>query len=139
VFGVADELIAAVDLHFDESGRYLGYDAGSPLAYSGGKRVVIEGWRPELRRPVLMVGDGMTDLEARSVVDAFVAFAGVVERAPVVEMADLVVRSYSLAPILAIALAGEPPRSPVAQEVYLRGIELLAQDATRPLTENDDD
>jgi phosphoserine phosphatase len=124
--GVDAEAVAAVDVHFDDEGEYAGFDAGSPLAYSGGKRVVIERWGAELRRPVLLVGDGVTDLEARDVVDAFVGFAGVVERAPVVEMADLVVRAPSLAPVLAIALDGEPPRNAGAQEVYSRGIELLA-------------
>jgi phosphoserine phosphatase len=123
--GIGADAIAAVDLEFDEAGRYLGYDAGSPLAYSGGKKIVIERWLPALRRPILLVGDGVTDLEARPVVDAFVAFAGVAERAPVVEMADLVVRTRSLAPVLAIALDGEPPRNPVAQELYSRGIEML--------------
>lgn len=123
---ISAEAVAAVDLYFDDAGEYTGYDAGSPLAYSGGKRVIIERWGAELRRPVLLVGDGVTDLEARDVVDAFVAFAGVVERAPVVAMADVVVRATSLAPILAVALDGEPPRAPGAQEVYSRGIELLA-------------
>jgi phosphoserine phosphatase len=123
--GIDEDAVAAVDLEFDGSGEYTGYDAGSPLAYSGGKRTIIERWGPELPRPVLMVGDGVTDLEASSVVDAFVAFAGVVERAPVVEMADMVVRAPSLAPVLAIALDGEPPRGPTAQELYSRGIELL--------------
>lgn len=124
--GVGAEAVAAVDVYFDAEGEYAGYDAGSPLAYSGGKRIVIERWGTKLRRPALLVGDGVTDLEARDVVDAFVAFAGVVERAPVVQMADIVVRANSLAPILAIALDAEPPRDPGAQEVYLRGIELLA-------------
>lgn len=126
--GIDAETVAAVDIYFDGDGAYAGFDAGSPLAYSGGKQVVIERWRPELRRPVLLVGDGVTDLEARDVVDAFAAFAGVVERAPVVEMADVVVRSPSLAPVLAIALDGEPPRGAGAQEVYSRGIELLANE-----------
>lgn len=143
--GVPEEHIAAVDVEFGEDGGYLGFDRGSPLAYSGGKRVIIERWGPALRRPVMLVGDGVTDLEAKPVVDAFVAFAGVVERAPVVEMADLVVRTQSLAPILAIALDGEPPAGGVAQEVYERGIEMLVQEEARagvrpvdPQSESDD-
>jgi phosphoserine phosphatase len=123
--GVADDAVAAVDIDFDEKGDYLGYDAGSPLAYSGGKRQVIERWRPDLPGPILMVGDGVTDLEARPVVDAFVAFAGIVEREPVVAMADQVVRANSLAPIFAIALGKEPPRSATAHQLFLRGMEMI--------------
>ncbi len=121
--GLPDEAVAAVDLHFDENGSYAGFDAGSPLAYAGGKRVILERW--ELERPALMVGDGATDLEARPVVDAFVAFAGVVERPPVIQAADIVIRENTLAPVLAIALDGEPPRSETARAVFEKGAALL--------------
>lgn len=123
--GVPESDIAAVDIHFDDSGAYLGYDTESPLAYSGGKEVVIERWESALPRPIMMVGDGVTDLEARSVVDEFIAFAGVAERAPVVEKADRVIRAFSLAPVLALALGGEAPQSPEGAELLERGLELL--------------
>jgi len=129
--GVAEPGIAAVDIYFDESGAYRGYDTDSPLAYSGGKRVVIERWQAALPRPIMMVGDGVTDLEARSVVDTFVAFAGVAERAPVVEQADRVIRAFSLAPVLALALGGEAPRSPGSAQLLARGMELLESSERR--------
>lgn len=88
--GVARDDVAAVDVHFDAAGKYAGYDAASPLARSGGKRAVLQAWLPELIGPVLMIGDGVTDLEARPPADAFGAFTGVVERAAVVEAADFV-------------------------------------------------
>ncbi len=123
--GLPDEAVAAVDIHFDDDGAYAGWDAGSPLAYSGGKRVLLERWAPSMPRPVLMVGDGATDLEARPVVDAFVAYAGVIERAPVVQAADIVIRSPSLAPVVAIAFDGEPPESERGRELFERGAQIL--------------
>lgn len=123
--GIEDEAVAAVDVRFDRHGHYAGFDAGSPLAYSGGKRVILERWAEELARPVLMVGDGATDLDARPVVDAFVAFAGVIERPLVVAAADVVVRAPSLAPILPIALGGAAPADPAAREAFERGIAWL--------------
>ncbi len=123
--GLPDAAVAAVGVHFGPDGGYAGWDAGSPLAYAGGKRVVLERWAPGLPRPILMVGDGATDLEARPVVDAFVAFAGVVERPPVVQAADVVVRANTLAPILALALDGMPPRAAKARAVFDRGARLL--------------
>ncbi|HEX7118390.1 MAG TPA: HAD-IB family phosphatase [Longimicrobiales bacterium] len=123
--GLPDDHVAAVDVHFDASGAYAGWDAGSPLAYAGGKRVVLERWAPSLPRPILMVGDGATDLEARPVVDAFVAFAGIVERAPVVQAADIVLRDRSLAPVVPLALDGEPPKSGAARAVFDRGARIL--------------
>jgi len=102
--GLDDDDVAAVDVYFSADGAYAGYDAASPLARSGGKRVVVEQWLPELPRPVLMVGDGATDLEVKDVVDRFVAFAGVVARPAVIEAADEVIREFSLLPVVKMAL-----------------------------------
>lgn len=127
--GVEDSAVAAVDLFFDDAGRYAGYDQAAPLAASGGKRRVIEDW--QVPRPSLMVGDGATDQEAALAVDAFVAFAGVVHRAPVVAAADYVIRERSLAPVLPIALGGRRPAGAAAQAVFDRGIRLLGPNYSR--------
>jgi phosphoserine phosphatase len=120
-----ERAVAAVELHFDENGHYAGFDTTSPLARSGGKRTVLERWLPELPRPIMLVGDGATDLEARPPADRFVAFAGVIERPLVVDAADDVVRVPSLAPIVVLALGGVAPRDPRAREVYLLGKSLM--------------
>lgn len=124
--GVCDERVRAVDVRFDGHGAYAGFDEGSPLARSGGKRDVIAAWAPAIPRPAMLVGDGHTDLEARPAVDAFVAFAGVVRREDVVARADLVIDGPSLAPVLPLALGGVPPRSTLARAVFDRGVALLA-------------
>jgi phosphoserine phosphatase len=121
--GVDDQAVAAVDIYFDDSGAYAGFDTSSPLATSGGKRHVIESW--DVSRPVLMVGDGATDQETHPVVDAFAAFTGVVFRAPVAAAADYVIREPSLAPVLPLALGGRRPAAATAQAVFDRGVELL--------------
>jgi hypothetical protein len=79
----------------------------------------------EVGGPVMMVGDGVTDLETRGVADVFVAYAGVVHRPAVVVEADVVIRSPSLAPVLPLALGGDPPRSEPARRLWARGLELL--------------
>jgi len=123
--GLTERAVAAVDVHFDEHGEYAGFDESSPLARSGGKRTVLERWLPELPRPIMLVGDGATDLEARPPADTFVAFAGVVERPVVMEAADEVVRTPSLAPIVVLALGGVAPRDPAAREVFDIGKSLM--------------
>ena len=112
--GLTERAVAAVDVHFDANGEYAGFDESSPLTRSGGKRTVLEQWLPELPRPIMLVGDGATDLEARPPADVFVAFAGVVERLVVVEAADEVVRTPSLAPVVVLALGGVAPRDAAA-------------------------
>jgi len=98
--GVPDSRAAAVDITFDERGDYLGFDSGSPLARSGGKRRWLETVGKELPAPRLMVGDGITDLEVRPAVDAFAAFTGVVTRPEVVKHADVVIAGPSLLDLL---------------------------------------
>jgi phosphoserine phosphatase len=123
--GLEPQDVAAVDLSFDAQGRYIGYDEASPLTRTGGKRELLSIWRRELRGPLMMVGDGATDLEARDVADVFVAYAGVVARSAVVTAADVVVRSQSLAPVFTLALAGSAPRLPEHQSLVARGLALL--------------
>jgi phosphoserine phosphatase len=133
--GVADRAIAAVDVYFDDAGEYAGFDRRSVLARSGGKREQIELWGPTLPRPVMLVGDGATDLEARPAVDCFVAFAGVVERPAIVAQADVALRGPSLAPVLPLVFDAVAPRSAAARATYEAGIaQLAAHDPRRSPT-----
>ena len=118
--------IGAVRLKFTSAGAYAGFDEASPLTRSAGKLACVERWRAELPGPIMFVGDGMTDLEARPAVDLFVAFAGVVDRPSVTSQADVVVRARSLSPILPIALANHRPASDPARATFDRGLELLS-------------
>jgi phosphoserine phosphatase len=102
--GIPEQRVVAVEVHFTAEGRYAGFDDSSPLARSGGKRLWVEAQGARLPRPLMFVGDGATDLEARPVVDRFVAFTGVVRRELVVAAADAVVEGPSLEPVLALAL-----------------------------------
>lgn len=126
--GIAAGNVAAVDIQFNSAGEYDRFDDRSPLARSGGKATVVRQWLPRLPRPIMMVGDGVTDLEVKPLVDLFVAFAGVVERDAVVRNATRVIRARSLAPVLAIALHDEPPRDPNNLELLQRGRDMLEAD-----------
>jgi len=106
--GVPPQKVHAVDIRFHDDGRFAGFDEASPLTRDGGKPAVIAALAP-LARPVMLVGDGNTDLDAKPVVDCFVGFAGVVARPRVVAEAHVVVHESSLLPILALALDGSPP------------------------------
>jgi phosphoserine phosphatase len=137
--GIAPDCVAAVGVRFDERGGYVGYDTESPLARTGGKVEMLARWRGQTPAPILLVGDGATDVEAREEVEVFVAFAGVVERAAVVAAADAVVRALSLAPILPLALGGERPRTAAARALFDRGMNLLDGAARAVLNSPADD
>lgn len=126
--GIDPGAVAAVDVAFDASGNYAGYETDSKLARSGGKPEVIRGWR--LQRPVMLVGDGATDLEARPEVDLFVAYMGVAYRPKVAMGADIVLTAPSLAPVLAIASSAEEQsrlRGSEFAETLERGQRLLSR------------
>lgn len=82
----------AVRLNFDERGGYAGFDEKSRLARQYGKRDTIQSLA--LQGPVLAVGDGITDFEIASVVDAFAVFTGFVRRESVIAQADYVLESF---------------------------------------------
>ena len=123
--GIPASDVEAVDLRFDAADQYAGFDDASPLARAGGKHEVMARWRASLPAPIMLVGDGATDLEASPAVDLFVAFAGVADRAAVTGAADVVIRARSLAPVLPLALGGRAPLEPGARRLYDRGLALL--------------
>jgi len=93
--------VEAVDLFFDANGDYTGYDAQFPSTRSGGKPVCISGLKRELSPArTVMVGDGVSDLETRAVVDLFVGFGRYTERAKVKAGAHAFIYSLSELPAL---------------------------------------
>lgn len=101
--GIPADQVNAVPIFFEEDGRFRGFDPDSPLTRNGGKASVVR--RLGLHHPIVGVGDGITDLELKilepAAVDTFIAYAGVVEREPIVRAADYVIRSFEeLLPIV---------------------------------------
>jgi phosphoserine phosphatase len=90
-FDVGD--LHAVDIRLDPGGAYIGFDPSSPLTTSMGKHTLLA--TLPLARPLLMVGDGATDLATRGAVDSFAAFTGFVSRDAVVRQADVVIHSFA--------------------------------------------
>jgi phosphoserine phosphatase len=90
--GIVDRDVHAVAVRFDANGRYVDFDATSPLTTAAGKRAVAESLA--LPRRVLAMGDGATDLAMRPAVDAFAAFTGFVRRDFICDQADTILNSF---------------------------------------------
>lgn len=103
--GVPAHDVHAVPLDFDPDGAYVRFDAAALTAAELGKRLVVE--RLELARPILAVGDGITDAEMRPAVDAFAAYVGFVNRPEVIERADHVLESFRDLEALVLSGGGE--------------------------------
>lgn len=81
--------IEAVPLNLDENGFYLSFDDTYPTTYNGGKPEIIRQLKKELSpEKVIMVGDGVSDLETKSEVDSFIGYGGYTPREKVQAGAD---------------------------------------------------
>ncbi len=121
--GVPHDHIRAVSLEYDElSGEwwdslqdqwdqradveYLESEE-TPLVLAEGKSDVVREMLGSRRGRSILVGDGVSDLAARDVVDLFVGYTGVVSRPHVVAESDALITGDSLSPVLVMALSGE--------------------------------
>lgn len=95
------ERVEAVDLHFDAAGGYTGFDGLFPTTRSGGKPECVARLKQELKPArTVMVGDGVSDLEAKGEVDLFVGFGRYTERAKVKVGAHAFIKSLAELPPL---------------------------------------
>lgn len=73
--------VEAVPLFLHEDGSYQGYGHDYPTTRNLGKNEVIRAWKEAmLPERVVMMGDGISDMETKPDVDLFIGFGGVVER-----------------------------------------------------------
>lgn len=96
--GVPYHRIYANNILFDGPhgrGGYLSYDTEQYTCRDGGKGRVIQHLKSELGvGKVVMIGDGVTDMEAKPPADAFIGYGGIVIREPVKEGADWFVTDF---------------------------------------------
>ncbi|KAK9845936.1 hypothetical protein WJX81_006457 [Elliptochloris bilobata] len=86
---------------FQEDGSYAGFDCAELTSHSGGKATAARQIRAHYGyAPLVMVGDGATDAEARQPggADAFIGYGGAVRRPAVAAAADWYV--LSIQPLL---------------------------------------
>ncbi len=75
-----------------------------PLTATGGKTTVIETEiRSRYKGRAMLIGDGLSDLEARPAVDLFVGFGGATKRARIAAEAEVFISTPFLSPIVALA------------------------------------
>lgn len=95
--GVPRARVFANTVLFDErTGLYAGFDEAAPTSRDGGKAVVLQHLKDTYGyKPLIMVGDGATDLQARPPADAFIGYGGIAEREVVKKGADWFVYDWA--------------------------------------------
>ncbi len=116
--GIPPQQVRAVELEFNElsgawwkyydqaavgGAAYLAYEHG-PLTISAGKPDIVRDLSRGMWGRKLFIGDGVSDMHTRPVVDLFVGFGGVARREKVERGAEAFVIANSLAPILPMAI-----------------------------------
>jgi len=77
---ITPRAVHAVALEFDASGDYVDFDRRSLLTRPGGKELVVRSILTRSKGKAAFVGDGVSDLETKDVVDLFIGFGGVAVR-----------------------------------------------------------
>jgi phosphoserine phosphatase len=143
--GLPSQNIRAVPIQFDQlAGEWWRYDrhryggnpderylafAPTPLIETQGKRALIAELAGDETRTML-VGDGVTDMEARDAVKLFVGFGGVVRRDRVATEADVFVEARGLASVVPLALSAAQAQKLCGTEheaVLRRGLQDIEQ------------
>ena len=96
---IPESQVHAVDIHFTPDGEYSGYDETSPLSKSGGKKIICTRIIGKQYNAV-MIGDGITDLEAAQERVHFIGFGGVFRRSIVEKIAEDYIIDPTLLPVL---------------------------------------
>ena len=102
--------VRAVEVHLDSAGCYSGFNANSPLVRSDGKAEICSELSAR-HGPIAIVGDGVTDLAAKSGGAYVVGFGGVVNRKVMAERADSFVADATLVSTLELLLTDSELRS----------------------------
>lgn len=82
-------------LLFDDEGNFHDFDHTQPTCQDNGKAHVVQ-YIKETRgfNPIIMIGDGATDLQARPPADGFIGYGGVTTREKVKERADWFITDF---------------------------------------------
>jgi phosphoserine phosphatase len=98
--GIAARAVHAVALQFDDEGHYRDFDRRSLLARAGGKELVVHAILARAKGRSAFIGDGVSDLETKPVVNLFIGFGGVHTRPRVMENAEVYVTEPALTAVL---------------------------------------
>jgi phosphoserine phosphatase len=103
MFSIPDANIFAVDISFDGEGKYLDFDAASPLATGDGKRTVVAGLQ-SMFNTLAYIGDGMNDFIVRDLATRFIGYGGIFYRENIAAGCEYYLKAKSLIALLPLLL-----------------------------------
>lgn len=97
---IPSRAVHAVSLQFDGDGHYAGFDRRSLLTRNGGKELTVHAVLARAKGKSAFIGDGVSDLETKPVVDLFIGFGGVHVRERVKATAEVYITEPTLRAVL---------------------------------------
>ena len=94
--GIPYKNVYANTILFDTVGYYAGFDTNAPTSNDGGKADTVRQLRLAAgnKGPWVVIGDGVTDLQARPPADICIGYGGVVTREAVKTGADIFITDF---------------------------------------------
>lgn len=99
--GIKRKNVFAVPIYFNEDGTYKNFDWNCPLARKDGKTKVLKEQILAFGKS-LLIGDGISDAETKSIVTTFVGFGGVIKRKEVKAVSEFYLESKNLGDFLTL-------------------------------------
>jgi len=141
--GVPREHIFAVNMEYDQlagqwwryweqpggwnpRAQYMSVEA-NPLTGTGGKNQIVARIRAEHPGRVLLIGDGLSDMEVADDIDLFVGFGGAVFRQRIADQSPIYIHTLTLAPILPLTL-GQLGNTPRYARLWAQGLQCVYDD-----------
>lgn len=120
---VPAEHVFAVDIQFNQAGKYLDFEHASPLVNNQGKRKIVQRLKKKYPR-LIHIGDGLNDYVTYDLVTRFIGYGGVYYRENIEALCEYYIRSCSLAALLPLSLttAEYEQLSPDHQILFHRGL-----------------
>ncbi|MBE9524334.1 MAG: HAD-IB family phosphatase [Chloroflexi bacterium] len=106
--------------------QYMAVEA-NPLTGTGGKNQIVAKIRAQHPGRVLLIGDGLSDMEVADDVDLFVGFGGAVFRQPIADGSPVYIHALTLAPVLPLAL-GQLGNTPRYAQLWNDGLQRVYND-----------
>jgi phosphoserine phosphatase len=118
--------IYAVNLHFDQEGKYVDYDRASPLVYNDGKRHIVRELMSQ-HSEVIHIGDGLNDFSTHDMVKRFIGYGGVYYRDVMKKNCKYYIETLSLSPLLPLCLTQNEVSSLTKNELtlYQKGVQAI--------------
>ncbi len=143
--GIPRDQIFAVNMEYDQLAgewwRYWELPGGdnpqanyldietNPLTGTGGKNKIIAEIRAQNPGRVLLIGDGLSDLEVAAEVDLFIGFGGAVYRPKIADESPIYIHEARLAPVLPLAL-GQLGNTPQFARLWADGLQSIYANQT---------